>query len=302
VEALALPRSDAVVIATPPATHAELAEEAIAAGRHVLVEKPFTTSADEASRLHETAKKSGVVALVGHEFRFAPERVTLHQALADEIIGVPRIAGFVGHSPLAAPLDMAAPPWWFDRRLGGGWLGAAVSHLVDAIRTWLGEFDSVSAALPMVSDRDPATHAEDTATARFRMRSGCDGILQQSAAVWGDPVQMVRVAGPHGTLTLEDNAVRLADAAGTRTLDRVGPPSPMEMEPSADPRHLFTHIELGPATVQAGIWRDLSLGRPPAYDTVPPATFADGLACMLVLEAIRDSAKAGGALTSVPRH
>src|SRR5438094_131512 len=76
------------------------------------------------------------------------------------------------------------PPWWFDTARGGGWLGASVSHLVDTVRCWLGEFGSVSAALPTVSDRDPATHAEDTAAARFRLRSGCEGVLQQSAAVW----------------------------------------------------------------------------------------------------------------------
>jgi predicted dehydrogenase len=299
-EALQLPRTEIVVIASPPATHAELAEEAIAAGRHVLVEKPFTLGAAEAVRLSQAAEKAGIVALVGHEFRFAPERVTFRQALADGVVGPPRLATFVGHSPLVAPLDMATPPWWFDRSRGGGWLGASVSHLVDAIRTWLGEFDTVSASLPLVSDRDPSTHAEDTAAARFRMRSGCEGILQQSAAVWGDRVEAVRVAGPHGTLTLDGDSVTLADSAGTRTLDRVGPPMPVELEPSDDPRHRFTHIELGPAIVQAGVLRDLALGRAPSYDTMSPATFADGVACMQVLDAIRASAANGGAAVAVP--
>jgi predicted dehydrogenase len=298
-EALQLPHADLVVIATSPGTHAELAEEAMSAGRHVLVEKPFTLSAEEAARLCDSAGKAGVVALVGHEFRFAPERVTFRAALADGLIGTPRLATFIGHLALAAPLDMAAPRWWFDRGAGGGWLGASVSHLVDAIRTWLGEFESVSAALPMVSGRDPANHAEDTAAARFRMQSGCEGVLQQSAGVWGDRVEVMRVAGPLGTLTLEGDGVQLADAGGTRTLDRVGPPSPAELEPSEDPRHRFTHIELGPATVQAGVWRDLALDRPSAYDIVPPATFADGLACMQVLDAVRRSALAAGATVSL---
>jgi predicted dehydrogenase len=298
-EALQLPGSDMVVIATSPSTHAELAEEAISAGRHVLVEKPFALSGEEAARLCECAGAAGVVALVGHEFRFAPERVTFRAALAERLIGTPRIATFIGHLPLAAPLDMPAPRWWFDRGAGGGWLGASVSHLVDAIRSWLGEFDSVSAALPMVSGRNPATHAEDTAAARFRMRSGCEGVLQQSAGVWGDRVEVMRVAGPLGTLILDGDTVQLADAGGTRTLERVGPPSPAELEPSEDPRHRFTHIELGPAIVQAGVWRDLALGRPPAYSAVPPATFADGLACMQVLDAIRSSAAAAGAAVSL---
>ncbi len=297
-EALQLPHSDIVVIASPPATHAELAEEAVAAGRHLLVEKPFTTSADEAQRLFDDANRAGVVALVGHEFRFAPERVTFRQAVLDGLVGAPRIASFVGHLPLVAPPDMKAPPWWVDPALGGGWLGASVSHLVDAVRCWLGEFDSVSAALPMVSDRDPATHAEDTAAARFRLRSGCEGVLQQSAGVWGDRVEVMRVAGPLGTLTLHDDTVILANAAGSEELEPVGPPLPVEVAPSDDPRHAFTHIELGPAIVQAGILRDLALGRDPEYHAVPPATFADGVACMVVLDAIRRSAARDGAVTA----
>jgi predicted dehydrogenase len=300
-EALQLPRTDIVVIATPPATHAELADEAIAAGRHVLLEKPFTLSLDEADQITAAAEKAGVVALVGHEFRFTPERVTFLAGLRDGLVGPPRVATFVGHNALAASLDLAAPTWWFDPARGGGWLGTSVSHLVDAIRCWLGEFESVSAVLPLVSDRDPSTHAEDTAAARFRMRSGCEGVLQQSVAVWGQGLAIMRVAGPHGTLALEPGGVTLATGDGIRTLERVGPALPVELEPSWDPRDplAFTHLELGPAVVQAGIIRDLALGKQPTYDFVPPATFADGFACMAVLYAIRRSAADGDAATSV---
>jgi predicted dehydrogenase len=297
-EALALPKADIVVVATPPDTHADLAEKAIAAGRHVLVEKPFTTTADEAERLLAAAAKAGVTALVGHEFRFAPERVTFGRALQDGLIGEPRLATFVGHLSFMAPLDLPTPPWWFDTARGGGWLGASVSHLVDAIRCWLGDFESVSASLPMVSGRDPASSAEDSVSARFRLQSGCDGVLQQSASVWGDRVDVSRVAGPLGTLTLSEDAVALANHEGTRQLDVIGPPT-AEVVPSDDPRHRFTHIELGPATIQAEVLRDLVVGRAPGYDLVPPATFADGVACMHVLDAIRLSAAEHGAGVSV---
>jgi predicted dehydrogenase len=298
-EALQVPGADIVVVSTPPDTHAELAEEAIAAGRHVLVEKPFTPTVGEARSLVDAATAAGVTALVGHEFRFAPERVTFRRALLDGAVGSPRIATFVGHIPLAAPLDMRAPSWWFDPARGGGWLGASVSHLIDGIRTWLGEFDSVSAALPMVSDRDPATHAEETVSVRFRARSGCEGVLQQSAAVWGDRLEVLRVAGPAGTLSLADGAVTLAGPSGTSVLPPAGPPLSVEVGVSDDPRHLFTHIELGPATVQAALLRDLASGRVPDYDAAPAATFADGLACVEVLDAIRRSSAADGATVAL---
>jgi predicted dehydrogenase len=300
-EALQLPRSDIVIVSTSPGTHAELADEAIAAGRHVLVEKPFTLDAVEARRLVDAADRAGVVALVGHEFRFVPQRVTFRQALADGLVGSPKLATFVGHMPLVASVDAPAPKWWFDPAQGGGWLGASVSHVVDAIRTWLGEFDNVSAALPMVSGRDPSTQAEDSASIRFRTESGCEGFVQQSAGVWGSRIEIMRVAGPRGTLDLDGEVVRYADAEGTRELDLVGPPLPVHPAPSDDPRHRFTHIELGPATVQAGVLRDLARGAMPDDDIVPPATFADGLACMQVLDAVRRSAAERGATTSVSR-
>jgi predicted dehydrogenase len=298
-DALRLPNADIVVIATHPATHAELAEQAVAAGRHVLVEKPFTTSVDDARRLTDLAAAAGVTALVGHEFRFAPERLTLRDALGRGAIGDPRIATFVSHMSLVASPDAKAPWWWFDPAQGGGWLGASVSHVVDAIRVWLGEFESVSATLPMVSDRDPSSYAEDTAAARFRMTSGCECVLQYTAGAWGPHVELMRIAGPRGTLQLDGTTVTLADADGERVLDHVGPPLPVEVAPSDDPRHQFTHIELGPATVQAGILRDLVSGATPSYDVMPPATFADGLACMQVLDAIRRSSASAGALTPV---
>jgi predicted dehydrogenase len=299
-DALALPRADAVVVATPPATHEELAGEAIAAGRHVLVEKPFTRTAEEAHRLVRRAEAAGVAALVGHEFRFHPGRVTLAGALRDGRIGPPRAATFVQQSSFVAPTDIRMPDWWFDPDDGGGWLGAAASHVLDAVRVWLGDFASVSASLPVVSDRDPATTAEDTVHARFRMTSGCEAVFSQSAGTWGESVELTRVAGPHGTLSLSGDEVTLADGQGTRPVDPYGPGLPVEPGPSDAPGHAFTHLELGPATIQAGIFRDLVLGRSPAYDAVPAATFTDGLATVEVMEAMRRSAAADGARVQVP--
>ncbi|WP_029433915.1 Gfo/Idh/MocA family protein [Blastococcus sp. URHD0036] len=298
-EALCLPRSDVVVIATPPATHAALAEEAIAAGRPVLVEKPFALDVEEARRLEAAARAAGVVALVGHEFRFAPERVTMQHVVRTGLLGVPRMATLVGHMPLAAPVDMRAPDWWFDPSRGGGWLGAAVSHLVDAVRCWLGEVESVSAVLPMVSERDPSTHAEDSVSARLRMRSGCEVALQQSAAVWGPPVQLVRISGPVGSAEIIDGDVLLSTADGSRVLDPAGPPVPVAVGTSDDPRHRFTHLELGPAAVQMSVFDDLVAGREVRYQAVKPATFADGVAVTGVLDAIRRSARDGGVLVHV---
>lgn len=61
---------DALIIATPAKTHGALARAAVAAGRHVLVEKPLAASAAEAQALVEAAARAGVVLQGGHQERF----------------------------------------------------------------------------------------------------------------------------------------------------------------------------------------------------------------------------------------
>lgn len=62
----------AVVIATPVETHFQLAEQALLAGRHCLVEKPLTTSVGEAQELVELARRQDRQLMVGHTFLFSP--------------------------------------------------------------------------------------------------------------------------------------------------------------------------------------------------------------------------------------
>jgi predicted dehydrogenase len=66
----ALDAVDAVVVATPASTHAALARESLAAGKHVLVEKPMSTSVTEARQLVEQAAAASLTLMVGHTFEY----------------------------------------------------------------------------------------------------------------------------------------------------------------------------------------------------------------------------------------
>jgi len=66
----ALDHVDALVIATPPSTHAPLAIRAMEAGKHVLVEKPFATTVVDGMAMDACAKRNGVVLMVGHTFEY----------------------------------------------------------------------------------------------------------------------------------------------------------------------------------------------------------------------------------------
>jgi predicted dehydrogenase len=187
------------------------------------------------------------------------------------------------------------PGWWSDASQGGGWLGAHASHVVDQIRVTLGEFGGVSASLPMVSDRDWT--AEDTYVVHFRTHGGVDGIMCGSAGTWGPPLAAIRVAGSAGTLWVEGDQVHVADAAGTRTLEvpqdlvneAPSPPDPDLLVTAYDMMHSMG-IDLSPYTRLFEILRARMQGREVAPDPAP-ATFADGVAGMQVLDAIRRSAR-----------
>jgi predicted dehydrogenase len=60
----------AVVIATPVATHFDLAMKCLEAGKHILVEKPMATTVEEVQQIGELAEEKGLVAMVGHTFLF----------------------------------------------------------------------------------------------------------------------------------------------------------------------------------------------------------------------------------------
>jgi predicted dehydrogenase len=66
----ALPHVDALVVATPPRTHVPIALQAIAAGKHVLVEKPLATTSAGARQLIAAAEERNVLLMTGHTFEY----------------------------------------------------------------------------------------------------------------------------------------------------------------------------------------------------------------------------------------
>lgn len=81
------PGTDAVIIATPPSTHATLVEAALANGKHVLVEKPLCRTLAEAEALVEASDRSGRVLMVGHTYLFNPAILHLRDAILSGKIG-----------------------------------------------------------------------------------------------------------------------------------------------------------------------------------------------------------------------
>jgi predicted dehydrogenase len=294
-DALLLPGIDVVSVATPPHTHRDLVLEAVAAGRHVVCEKPFAADADEARQMRDAADAAGVIHLLGTEFRFATGQALLTRTVRAGAIGEPKLATFLLDMPLLAEPGAELPDWWSDAAQGGGWLGAHGSHVIDQIRVTLGEFSGVSATLANVAPR-PMT-AEDSYMVHFRLVSGVEGFMASSAAAWGPPLVVARVVGTTGTAWVEGDAVRIGDADGSRVVpqppDLISPPPdppPADLMVSAYDLMHATGIDLAPYTRLFGSLYARLSGEPVADDPAP-ATFADGVANMVVMDAIRQSAR-----------
>lgn len=83
----ALHRVHGVIVATPPCNHAEVALEALRAGKHVLVEKPVATSLDQARMIVEEAARFDSILMVGHTFEFNPVVRELRRRMDDGELG-----------------------------------------------------------------------------------------------------------------------------------------------------------------------------------------------------------------------
>ncbi|TQF74224.1 Gfo/Idh/MocA family oxidoreductase [Rhodococcus spelaei] len=297
-EALAAADIDAVTIATPPHTHAELAIEAAERGLHVVCEKPFAADLTQARAMLDAVERAGVVHQIGTEFRYATPQALLARQVAEGAVGTPKLATLLMHLPMFAAEGSEAPGWWTDGSAGGGWLGAQGTHMIDQIRATLGEFDSVSAGLPVVADRGQT--AEDSFTVHFRTVDGVDGVLQSTVGSWGPLMMTTRIAGTGGTVWIDGDRVRHADATGEREVEV--PADLTNPAPQPPPFDFFsttydwlhaTGLDRAPYTRLADAFRRRILGEPIAATEPRPATFHDGVAGQAVLDAIRLSAAEG---------
>ena len=123
---LADPSCNTIVIATRHDSHASLVQQALAAGKHVFVEKPLCLTADELTAI-EAAHTRGQLLMVGFNRRFAPLLIDLKQQL--EPLSGPKALVYTCNAG-AIPSDH----WTQDPTLGGGRLLGEACHFVDVLR------------------------------------------------------------------------------------------------------------------------------------------------------------------------
>ncbi len=131
---LGLPGLDAVAVCTPPATHADVAEQVLAAGKHLFLEKPLAPSASDCDRIVRAAMHAGVRATVGFNLRQHRLLIRARARIQAGALGTLQLmrSSFTTDIRLRSALSA-----WRDRRhLGGGVLLELAVHHFDLWR-WL---------------------------------------------------------------------------------------------------------------------------------------------------------------------
>ncbi|UBF27962.1 Gfo/Idh/MocA family oxidoreductase [Kovacikia minuta CCNUW1] len=208
-EIVALPQVQGVSISTPPFLHYEMAKKVLGAGKHLLLEKPTTLSAQEAEELVQLANAQGVVANMNFEFRCIPVWLRLAELLAEGYVGKFRL---IKIDWLVQGRADASRPWnWYARRdQGGGALGAIGSHTFDYIDWLFGPVKQLCARLSVSIPQRPdpesgqpkPVDADDTCMILLELADGTPCQVCLSAASYQGRGHWVEVYGDRGTLIL----------------------------------------------------------------------------------------------------
>ncbi|HZS05157.1 MAG TPA: Gfo/Idh/MocA family oxidoreductase [Blastocatellia bacterium] len=291
---VALDEASLVVVAAPPYLHHPVTMAALAAGRHVICEKPMAMNAREAREMAElAASRPGQLAIIDHELRFNPTRRRMKEMIDDDYVGslahvtVTVAAGF-RHS--------AQRPWnwWAEKSKGGGLLGALGSHAIDQLRWLFGEIESVCADVATLVPARPdpktgemrANETDDYCSflVRFAPRQGrvAHGTVLLTALYASGGRNQMTVAGERGTLIL-DGDEKLIGSQGYNTPFEDFSLTDRALEIADIPENLWARsfYHLARETVIA-----LQEGR---TEIPHAATFSDGLRCQEVIDAITRS-------------
>lgn len=270
---------DVVDIVTPSGTHPALALAAIAAGAHVVCEKPLAPTAGQAQEIAAAADAAGVRLFPAHVVRYFPEYARIKAQLD---------AGAIGSLATQRFFRMGSAPsadWFFRESTGGGVIRDLMIHDIDQALWFAGAVTSVYAVQnpPTVGDVVPAP-----VTAQVVL-THANGVLSHLQASWvapGIPFRTsVEVSGSGGRLAYDSgtDASLLVDAVVTESQDYLPPMSPADSPYFREIADFVAAIDSGsPARVSGAdgvaavavaeaAYASIASGRPVPLSSVSPS-------------------------------
>lgn len=136
------PSIELVIVNTPNDSHFAFASQALAAGKHVIVEKPFTVTSEEAAKLIALAKKNNCILTVFQNRRWDGDFLTIQKVLREKMLG--RIVEFEAHYDRYRNY-IEANTWKEEAAPGGGILYNLGTHMLDQVLVLFGKPEYVDA-------------------------------------------------------------------------------------------------------------------------------------------------------------
>jgi predicted dehydrogenase len=187
------PEFDAVIICTPPNTHEPIACHFLREGKHVLCEKPFTTSTASARRMLVAADRAGLVLTMASKFRYVADVIRAKQLLAEGLIG----AVILFENAFTSRVDMRGR-WNSDPAIaGGGVLIDNGAHSLDLTRYFLGPLVEVNV---VEGRRIQPLPVEDTVQVFVRSAAGAVGTIDLSWSMNKELDSYINIHGENGTI------------------------------------------------------------------------------------------------------
>ncbi|MBV9228462.1 MAG: inositol 2-dehydrogenase [Chloroflexi bacterium] len=194
------PDIQAVVICSPPHTHAQFIEEAALAGKHIFCEKPIADDLLTIDRALDVVERAGVKLQVGFNRRFDANYRRVRKAVEQGEIGQPRLLHLISRDPAPPSID-------YLRTCPGLFLDTTI-HDFDMVRFLIGSEVEQVVVLGAIMDDDPAIRAVggvDTAVVMLQFTNGVIGTIDNSRrAVYGYD-QRVELLGSAGAIRTENN-------------------------------------------------------------------------------------------------
>ncbi len=276
---------DAVTVTTPPQTRRALVLEAIAAGLHVIADKPFAPNAEGALELDRAAKSRGVTLGVYQNRRFDADLQTLAKVIRDGRLG--KIWRIESRMDQDSPQTVEQGP-------GGGLLRDLGSHVVDQMVYLLGPVSVVDAQMDFADM--PGGRTDVSFTITMRHESGAHSHLSASKLNHIDAREL-RAYGDKGAYWSLTTDIQAQDIfAGKRPMDDL---SAWGYEPEANWGMLYAEGGTERVPSAQGRYHDYyeAFTKAVRDGTPPPVTAEQGARTLAVLDAARKSADEGRSIS-----
>ena len=201
---------DIIDICTPSGTHRSLAEQAMRAGKHVIVEKPLAMTEEECHQLLRIRDDTGRMLAPISQLRFSPDIRAVHDAVQSGKLGRLTLCS-VYMKYYRKPEYYTASVWRGSRSMDGGALMNQGIHGIDLLRFLAGNARVLAGCTRTLGH---PIESEGTSAALLEFESGAIGVIESCTTASPGYPRRIELCGMEGSLLFEEDSLKVCDVPG----------------------------------------------------------------------------------------